>query len=462
LVLPLSNSSTILSTTSNNEPLPATTTNANSRNLSLASVAVLLVSAHYGLGFLIGTAEQAMVLGSAGSLYAVSVSCGTLALIALVKIYWTEFEPIWTLLGNRYGKPVKLGVALMSWASLIGIESVQIVAAAAILKVVGIPDLTSMVTLTACFCVLSLLPVEKASWIFRGLLLFNILALFYALWKLDGLQDYWRSPLVFFPQLHQIDLSQIIGIGVSTIAIVTIDMKCQQFIVQARSVRAGYLGTILAALMLFCLAFLPSGVAIAAQHAQIIPPELSIKAVIPYVLAWVGGGSDRLLGIILIIALVVPSLGLGSNVLRIQNKMVFDWEIVPEFPNNRLVIATINAMLALAIALKGGEIVGLIVCFYAAYLSAVWIPFMAYLLFYKNIYEFSIISVRVSLLCGSISALLTLAIALFNPQTIFFNSAELTIMTVGLTFGAIGLLVTQTWGMIGGAMSTSDRKLDSE
>jgi solute:Na+ symporter, SSS family len=292
--------------------------------------------------------------------------------------------------------------------------------------------------------------------------LFNILALFYALWKLDGLQDYWRSPLVFFPQLHQIDLSQIIGIGVSTIAIVTIDMKCQQFIVQARSVRAGYLGTILAALMLFCLAFLPSGVAIAAQHAQIIPPELSIKAVIPYVLAWVGGGSDRLLGIILIIALVVPSLGLGSNVLRIQNKMVFDWEIVPEFPNNRLVIATINAMLALAIALKGGEIVGLIVCFYAAYLSAVWIPFMAYLLFYKNIYEFSIISVRVSLLCGSISALLTLAIALFNPQTIFFNSAELTIMTVGLTFGAIGLLVTQTWGMIGGAMSTSDRKLDSE
>jgi solute:Na+ symporter, SSS family len=155
-------------------------------------------------------------------------------------------------------------------------------------------------------------------------------------------------------------------------------------------------------------------------------------------------------------------LGLGSNVLRIQNKMVFDWEIVPEFPNNRLVIATINAMLALAIALKGGEIVGLIVCFYAAYLSAVWIPFMAYLLFYKNIYEFSIISVRVSLLCGSISALLTLAIALFNPQTIFFNSAELTIMTVGLTFGAIGLLVTQTWGMIGGAMSTSDRKLDSE
>jgi SSS family solute:Na+ symporter len=408
------------------------------------------------LGFLIGTAEQAMTLGAAGSLYAVAVSLGTLALIAFVKLYWTEYEPIWTLLGNRYGKPVKLGVALMSWASLIGIESVQIVAAAAILKVAGIAELPSMVALTVSFCVLSLLPVERASWVFRGLLLGNILALCYALWRLDGWSTYWRSPLEFLPQLHQISPTEIIGVGISTIMIVTIDMKCQQFIIQARNVRTGYIGTSLAAIALFCLAFLPSSVAIAAQKAQILPTDLNLKAVIPFVLAWVGGGAHQFWGIILIIALVVPALGLGSNVLRIQNKMVFDWELIPDFRGDRLVVAVINAILAFAIALKGGEIVSLIVCFYAAYLSAVWVPFLAYLLSYKGIYNFYDVSVRISLLCGAFAAISALAIALFEPQTIFFNSAELTIMIVGMISGATSLLVSQTSLIMFATVSTEN------
>lgn len=404
---------------------------------------MLLVSAHYGLGFLIGTAEQAMVLGAAGSLYAVAVSLGTLALATVLKLYWNEYDPIWTLLGNKYGKPVKLGVALMSWASLIGIESVQIVAAAAILKVSGIPELSSMVALTVAFCILSLLPVERASWIFRSLLLANILALFYALWRLDGLGNYWRSPLEFFPQLHRVSLTEFIGVGISTILLVTIDMKCQQFVVQARNVRTGYLGSICAAIALFALAFLPSSVAIAAQKAEILPPDLSLKAVIPFVLAWVGGGAETFWGITLIIALVVPALGLGSNVLRVQNKMVFDWEIFPQFAGDRYVVAVINAILAFAIALRGGEIVSLIVCFYAAYLGAVWMPFMAYLLSYKGIYSFSAISVRISVFVGAAAAISALFISLYEPSTILFDSAELTIMAVGLVSGAASLAIAQ-------------------
>lgn len=404
---------------------------------------MLLVSAHYGLGFLIGTAEQAMVLGAAGSLYAVAVSLGTLALATVLKLYWNEYDPIWTLLGNKYGKPVKLGVALMSWASLIGIESVQIVAAAAILKVSGIPELSSMVALTVAFCILSLLPVERASWIFRSLLLANILALFYALWRLDGLGNYWRSPLEFFPQLHRVSLTEFIGVGISTILLVTIDMKCQQFVVQARNVRTGYLGSICAAIALFALAFLPSSVAIAAQKAEIIPPDLSLKAVIPFVLAWVGGGAETFWGITLIIALVVPALGLGSNVLRVQNKMVFDWEIFPHFAGDRFVVAAINAILAFAIALRGGEIVSLIVCFYAAYLGAVWMPFMAYLLSYKGIYNFSTLSVRISVFVGAAASISALFISLYEPSTILFDSAELTIMAVGLVSGAASLAIAQ-------------------
>ena len=112
---------------------------SDGRKLGVFSLATLLVSAHYGLGFLLGTAEQALNQGIEGSLYAVSIGLGFLVLLILAKFYWQQVEPIWTLLGNRYGKSVKIGVGLMSWMSLIGIEAVQIMAGSAILAVVGVP-----------------------------------------------------------------------------------------------------------------------------------------------------------------------------------------------------------------------------------------------------------------------------------------------------------------------------------
>jgi len=165
----------------------------------------------------------------------------------------------------------------MSWLSLIGIEAVQIIAAASILNIAGVPTLASMVTLTLLFYVLSLLPVEKASWIFRGLLLFNILTLVYALRRLHGLPEYWRLPLEFIPALHQISPAEAIAVSLSTILLVLIDMKCQQFVVQAKDVRTVYLGCILAALVLIGLAFLPSAVVVAAQNAKILPPRSAVR-----------------------------------------------------------------------------------------------------------------------------------------------------------------------------------------
>jgi SSS family solute:Na+ symporter len=413
------------------------------RSLGVFSLAVLLVSTHYGLGFLLGTGEQAMVRGVAGSLYAFSIGVGALVLLTLVRFYWSEVEQIWTLLGRRYGKPVKVGVGLMSWASLIGIEAVQIIAAASILKVVGIPTLFSMLTFSVLFCIISLLAVEKASWIFRGLLVFNILTLVYALTKLHGLPEYWQSPLNFIPSLHQISLTEVIGVSISTILIVLIDMKCHQFIVQAKDIRTAYWGCILAALMLMVLAFLPSTVVIAAQTSGMLPPDIAGNEVIPYILAWAGGGGKHPWGIVLIAALVVPALGLGSNVLRIQTKTVLDLEIIPTSQRNRILVAILNACFSLAIALKGGEIIDLILRFYATYLSSVWIPFIAYLLAHTKVYTFSKISVWGSLLTSSLAALSTLILALVKPEAMAFHSPELTIMIMGLGFGSLSLLSIQ-------------------
>lgn len=413
------------------------------RKLGVFSLATLLVSAHYGLGFLLGTAEQAMTHGFAGSLYAVSIALGTTAAIALAKIYWTEVEQIWTLLGKRYGRLVKVGVGLMSWTSLIGIDAVQIVAGASILKLVGIPVLPSMIAFMLSFWVLSLLPVERVSWVFRGLLLVNILVLFYALWVLKGLPDYGRSPLEFISSLNQISPFKTIGVSVSTILLVMIDMKCQQYMVQAKDIRTVYLGCVLAAGVLMVLAFLPSAVVIAAQHASVLPPSLGGKELIPYILSWVGGGPDQPWGKILILALVVPALGLGSSVLRIQTKTVFDLEIVPKSKANYAFTAGVNALIALAVALKGGEIINLILYFYAAYLSAVWIPLIAYLLADIGVYTFSTTSVKLSLILGCLSTSVALIITFCQPNAVLLNSAELTIMILGMGFSGLGLLAGQ-------------------
>lgn len=143
------------------------------RKLDTFSLAALLVSAHYGLGFLLGTAEQWLTLGFAGRLYPVCLGLGTIALLFLAKFYWIKVEQIWTLLGDSYGKEVKIGVGLMSWASLIGIEAVQMISGAFILKVLGMPVLPSTIALAALFTIISLLPLEKAGFLFRGLLVVN-------------------------------------------------------------------------------------------------------------------------------------------------------------------------------------------------------------------------------------------------------------------------------------------------
>ncbi|HEY9667177.1 MAG TPA: hypothetical protein V6C91_10245, partial [Coleofasciculaceae cyanobacterium] len=256
--------------------------------------------------------------------------------------------------------------------------------------------------------------------------------------------DYLRSPIEFVPSLVLVRPPDLIGISVSTILLVLIDMKCQQFIVQTKDVRSVYQGSVLAAILLLWLALLPSSVAIAAQHAGILPPGIDGKEIIPFILLWIGGGTDKPLGIALMISLLVPALGVGSSVLRVQDKTISDFGILPASRKNQLLIAVANALLALAIALKGsGSLINLIVSFYAVYLSAVLVPFIAYLLAQSGRYTFSSTSVRLSLIMGSLSASCMLLLTFINPNIVIFSSVELSIMTMGLGFGVLGLLLGQ-------------------
>ncbi|MBD2578257.1 hypothetical protein [Oscillatoria sp. FACHB-1406] len=413
------------------------------RQLNALSLAALLVSAHYGLGFLLGTGEKAFTLGMAGSLYAISIALGTIALLALAKFYWENVEQIWTLLGQRYGRGAQILVGSMSWLSLIGIEAVQTIAGVSILNVVGAPALPTTIALTLVFLLVSLLPVEKASRLFQALLACNLCALFYSLIQLHGLGEYARSPLAFIPSLQQAEPASAIGISLCTILLVLIDMKYQQYIVRAKDLKNLYIGCILAAFILFALALLPSAVVISAQNAEILPPETTAKAAIPYILSWVGGGITNPLGILLIISLIVPALGVGSSILRMQTKTILDFGFIEASNVNRFAVASANAILGFMVALRGGSIVNLIVQFYAVYVATIMIPFVAYLLASFERYIFSSFSVYFSLGTGGAAAISMLVLTLIDSKVAVLNSPELTIMGMGFGFGVLGLLVGQ-------------------
>lgn len=83
----------------------------------------------------------------------------------------------------------------------------------------------------------------------------------------------------------------------------------------------------------------------------------------------------------------------------------------------------------------------LIVAFYAAYVAAASIPFMAYFLDRTGRYTFSQSSVKLSLAASSISALTVLFLTLFLPNAVLFGNGELTIMAIGMGFGILGLLM---------------------
>ncbi|HIK29024.1 MAG: hypothetical protein N3E45_04830 [Oscillatoriaceae bacterium SKW80] len=412
-----------------------------SRNLDSLSIAALLVSVHYGLGFLLGTGEKALTLDAAGSLYAVSTSLGLVAIITLVKFYWTEIEPIWTLLGRRYGKAVKILIGIASWAWMIGVVASQILGGAFILKLLELPLLPSAIILSSLIIVLSLVPLGQVSRIFQIFLIISSLALLYSLWAVKGgLEEYLRSPLEFVPALSCVPPAQLVGIPLTTILLTILGMDFQQFIIQAKDIRSAYNGCLLGALILMLLAFVPSAAVSAAKDAAILPASIEGKQAIAYIISWAGGGTEQPVGVFLLLSLLVTALGSGAGVLRVMNTTLLDIAELPTNWQQNALAAVINGLLGLIVALRGGALVDLIVSFYAIYVAAVLLPFIAYLLDKDNKYNFLDRSVWLSLSLGIISAGIMTVITRVDSQYIIPGSAELTILLVGIGFSGVGFL----------------------
>jgi solute:Na+ symporter, SSS family len=412
-----------------------------SRQLGTFSLAALLVGANYGLGFILGTAEKALTQGAAGSLYAVSTGLGLFVLAGFARFYWTEQEPIWTLLGRRYGSSIKSVVGLMSWAWMLGVVAAQILGGAFILKCLGLPLPASLISMAILFSILSLLSVEKVGKIFKLLLTINSIVILYALVRLDGLSDYFHAPIDFFFDLKTISIPQQLGTVLTTVLLIPIGMQFQVFLVQSQNVTKASRACILGGIVLILLAFVPSEVAIAARNSGILPVEIVGKEVIPYVLSWLGGGLHQPLSIFLMLFLLCSALGSGSGLLRAMNHTLFELDFFPSSDRLRFLFTFANVMLALAIASMGGSIIGLMVSFYALYVSSVWIPFLAYLLDRNGQLEVSRTSLRLALAGGSFSSITALITTFVLPTSTLWDSQQLSILVVGFSGSALGFLL---------------------
>lgn len=404
------------------------------RKLGVLKIASSLASVHYGLGFLLGTAEAVYNSGPAGIIYALSCSLGLIFMAFLVPFYWKNKKPIWEILGSLYGKKIQTGSCFLSWVWMVGVVGSQILGATYILKTLGFSPLTGMVSVAIIISILALWPIKRLSSVYFSLLLISSASLLYVLTKLN-------PPALFSANFSKnlfmsITLTPLktLGIFIPTIFVTILGMDFHQFIVRGKTPQKSIVGTILAGIILITIAFLLTFVVMAAINNHLFLPGTDGKETIPLVLIFIGKSLQKMfISYFLIIALLTAALGSGSAVSRILIETAQDLKILPKKIANRVVIVIFNSCLALFLALTGKSIVSLIVSFYAIYVAGVLIPFAAYLLERKKIFKFESDIIYSSLLFGGMTALLVLVASKINTLSgLFGENVEFWIITIGI------------------------------
>lgn len=286
------------------------------RALGSLQVAALLVSASYGIGFLFGSGELALSHGMAGSIYGVATGFGMLVLAVFARQLWATGLPVWDLFGRAYGKQLQGVVALLSLIWMSGVLAAQIQGGVAVLELLGLEQTHSHLVILLLIYGASRLDLRFASALFAMCLLASAAVLVYALVVAKGMGVYLQAIPAFAEDLSTFSASRVVAISLAVGLLVCTGADYQQFVLTARSPLAAVGGCVLAGLLLFVIAFLPSAVVVAMQNGGMLGDLVDTKQVVPWVLGQVAGsvgqGADKLM----LIALSVAALGAGAAILR--------------------------------------------------------------------------------------------------------------------------------------------------
>lgn len=415
------------------------------RKLGILKVASSLASVHFGLGFLLGTAEAVYNFGPAGILYSLSCSLGLILIAFLVPFYWKNKVPIWDLLGKMYGRRMQKGSGILSWIWMVGVVGSQMLGATFILKILGVSPFLGMTVTAVIISILALWPIRRLSSVYFYLLLISSVSLLYVLTKINPVTlvsiNFGKD---FFASLYLSPLKTM-GIFIPTIFVTVLGMDFHQFIIRGKTIKKSIIATILAGLFLFLIAVLLTFVVLAAVRGNILPSNMDDgKEVIPFVLMFVGKSLGKIfISYLLIISLLTAALGSGSAVSKILINIVQDLKIFPQKFYQRGVVVLLNSSLAFFLALTGKSIISLIVSFYAIYVAGVLVPFIVYILQRNKLVNFKGNTVYFSLLAGGLTSLGVLILSKINLVSLIMGeNVEFWIICIGIIGSTIPLIIS--------------------
>ncbi len=286
------------------------------RALGSLQVAALLVSASYGIGFLFGSGELALSHGMAGSIYGVATAFGMLVLAVFARQLWATGLPVWDLFGRAYGKQLQGVVALLSLIWMSGVLAAQIQGGVAVLELLGLEQAHSYLTILLLIYGASRMDLRFASALFAFCLLASAAVLVYALVMANGMGVYLQAIPAYTEDLSSFSPSRVVAISLAVGLLVCTGADYQQFVLAARSPWVAVGGCVLAGLLLFVIAFLPSSVVVAMQRGGMLGDLADTKQVVPWVLGQVAGSVGHSADKLMLIALSVAALGAGAAILR--------------------------------------------------------------------------------------------------------------------------------------------------
>ncbi|MDZ4280504.1 MAG: hypothetical protein U1C04_07005 [Hydrogenophaga sp.] len=192
----------------------------------------------------------------------------------------------------------------------------QIQGGVAVLELLGLEQTHSYLVILLLIYGASRLDLRFASALFAMCLLASAAVLVYALVVAKGMGVYLQAIPAFSEDLSTFSASRVVAISLAVGLLVCTGADYQQFVLAARSPWAAAGGCVLAGLLIFVIAFLPSAVVVAMQGGGMLGDLADSKQVVPWVLGQVAGsvgqGADKLM----LIALSVAALGAGAAILR--------------------------------------------------------------------------------------------------------------------------------------------------
>lgn len=352
------------------------------RTLSAANVAVLLVSASYGIGFVFGTGELARSIGMAASLYAVATAAGMLCLACVASAFWRVGAPLWAMFRSK-SMHLERAVAILSSLWLLGIFSVQLQGAAAVLRLNWGVEHMQYPLVGVCAWMLSRIRPGKLGILFSMFLIAASVSLGVVLFVTGGGDIYVSSLLTLVSDAHaHLAWADTAVIVLSTIALVILGADYQQFVVLARSSKAAVAGCMLAAVAILLISTLPASAVLAAIRNGQLPAAVSAKESIPYLVALPFGGKDSVIGRWVLAGLFAAALGSSATIAMATSqamKRALHWKLLSERTISVLVVIA-----GIAVAQTGYSMVGLIVALNTLFLTTIAVPLLATLVGYGS------------------------------------------------------------------------------